>query len=52
MARAQSTGRQKKLGELYGAIAVKKRWPGKDRVRAIVGRKLGEQVKAPSNSGR
>lgn len=44
--------KRKKLSELYGAISVKKRWPGKDSVRAIVGRKLGEQLEAAARRAR
>jgi bifunctional DNA-binding transcriptional regulator/antitoxin component of YhaV-PrlF toxin-antitoxin module len=35
--------KRRKLSELYGALPVKRRWPGTARARAIVGRKLGEQ---------
>ncbi len=44
--------KRKKLGELYGAIPVKKRWPGRDRARALVGRKLGEQLGAAARRAR
>lgn len=32
------------LMDLYGSLPVAKPWPGKERVRRIVGRKLGAQL--------
>lgn len=40
--------KRKSLMELYGSLASSKRWPGKKRVREIVGRKLGQELERKS----
>lgn len=37
--------KRRKLADLYGSLPVTKPWPGKERAREIVGRKLGEELR-------
>lgn len=37
--------KRRSLMELYGSLPTTKKWPGKERARAIVGRRLGEALR-------